>query len=140
MLAIHAALLAQALFAMGGRDQEAERLSEVAEVAGAGSEHIAAQGEWRRARATALARKGSTADAERLAREAVTLAAETDCPLGQAWALLTLARTLRLGGRPAEARRAAADALAVARRKGDLASASAATGLLAELERAQPAR
>ena len=140
VLAIHAALLAQALFAMGGRDQEAERLSEAAEVAGADSEHAAALVEWRRARATALARKGSTADAERLAREAVALAAETDCPLGQAWALLTLARTLWLGGRPAEARRAAADALAVARRKGDLGSASAATGLLAELEGAQPAR
>jgi hypothetical protein len=66
-LAIHAALLAEAISTLGGRDQQAEQLSQIAEAAAADSEDVAAQGEWRMARATALARKGATADAERLA-------------------------------------------------------------------------
>ena len=135
-LSIHAALLAEAIFAVGGRDEEAGRLSEIAAAAAADSEDVAAQGEWRRARATALARKGSTADAERLAREATTLAAATDCPLAQTSALLTLARVLRLASRPAEAQQAARDALAVAGRKGDLASSSLARALLGDLRSA----
>jgi tetratricopeptide (TPR) repeat protein len=139
-LSIHAAMLAQAIFAAGGRDEEAERLSELAEAAAADSDDVAAQGEWRMARATALARRGSAAVAERLATEAVEVAAATDCPLVQTWTLLTLARVLRLAGRPAEARRAARDALAVAEGKGDLASSSVAQALLDELGSAQPAR
>jgi class 3 adenylate cyclase/tetratricopeptide (TPR) repeat protein len=139
-LAIHAALLAEAIAATGGRDEQAEQLSQVAEAAAADSEDVAAQGEWRSARATALARNGSTADAERLAREAARLAAATQCPLVQTSSLLTLARVLHLGNRPAEARQAATDALAVAERKGDLASSSLARSLLGELGSAQPAR
>jgi class 3 adenylate cyclase/tetratricopeptide (TPR) repeat protein len=132
-LAIHAALLAEAISALGGRDEEAERLSRIAEAAAADSDDVAAQGEWRMAQATVLARKGSTGDAERLAREAVKLAAATQCPLVQTSTLLTLARVLLLGDRPAEARQAAQDALAVAGRKGDLASSSLARALLGEL-------
>ena len=135
-LSIHAALLADALFSAGGRDEEAERLSEIAQAAAADSEDVAAQVEWRRARATALVARGSTADAERLAREATALAAATDCALVQTSALLTLARVLRLGDRPAEAQEAARDALAVAERKGDLASSSLARVLLGELRQA----
>ena len=135
-LSIHAALLADALFSVGGRDEEAERLSEIAQAAAADSEDVAAQVEWRRARATALVARGSTADAERLAREATALAAATDCALVQTSALLTLARVLRLGDRPAEAQEAARDALAVAERKGDLASSSLARVLLGELRQA----
>jgi tetratricopeptide (TPR) repeat protein len=137
-LAIHAGLLAQATSALGGRDEEAEQLSRIAEAAAADSEDVAAQGEWRMARATALARKGSTTDAERLAREATKLAAATQCPLVQTSTLLTLARVLLLGSRPAEARQAAQDALAVAERKGDLASSSLARALLGELRSAAP--
>ena len=105
-LAIHAALLAEAISTLGGRDQQAEQLSQIAEAAAADSEDVAAQGEWRMARATALARNGSTTDAERLAREAAMLAAATQCPLVQTSTLLTLARVLLLS-RPAEARKAA---------------------------------
>jgi hypothetical protein len=61
------------------------------------------------------------------------LAAATQCPLVQTSTMLTLARVLLLGSRPAEARQAARDALAVAGRKGDLASARAAHALLGEL-------
>jgi class 3 adenylate cyclase/tetratricopeptide (TPR) repeat protein len=132
-LAIHAALLAEAISALGGRDEEAERLSEIAAAAAADSEDVGAQIEWRMARATTLARKGSTTDAERLAREATKLATATDCSLVQTSALLTLARVLRLGSRLAEARQAARDALAVSGHKGDLASARAAHALLGEL-------
>ncbi|HEV8164084.1 MAG TPA: hypothetical protein VGR74_06500, partial [Actinomycetota bacterium] len=82
-LAIHAALLAEAISALGGRDEEAERLSEIGAAAAADSEDVGAQIEWRMARATALARKGSTTDAERLAREATKLSAATDCSLVQ---------------------------------------------------------
>jgi class 3 adenylate cyclase/tetratricopeptide (TPR) repeat protein len=138
ILAIHAALLAEAISAVGGRDEQVEQLSQIAEAAAADSEDVAAQGEWRMARATALARNGSTADAERLAREAATLAAATQCPLVQTSTLLTLARVLLLGSRPAEARQAAQDALAVAERKGDLASSSLARALLGELRSAAP--
>lgn len=132
-LVIHAALLAEAISALGGRDEEAEQLSQIAEVAAADSEDVAAQGAWRMAQARVLARKGSTSDAERLAREAAKLAAATQCPLVQTSMLLTLARVLLLGNRPAEARQAAQDALAVAERKGDLASSSLARTLLGEL-------
>jgi tetratricopeptide (TPR) repeat protein len=138
ILAIHAALLAEAISAVGGRDEQVEQLSQIAEAAAADSEDVAAQGEWRMARATAFARNGSTADAERLAREAATLAAATQCPLVQTSTLLTLARVLLLGSRPAEARQAAQDALAVAERKGDLASSSLARALLGELRSAAP--
>jgi class 3 adenylate cyclase/tetratricopeptide (TPR) repeat protein len=137
-LAIHAALLAEAISTLGGRDQQAEQLSQIAEAAAADSEDVAAQGEWRIARATALARNGSTADAERLAREATMLAAATQCPLVQTSTLLTLARVLLLGSRPAEARQASQDALAVAERKGDLASSSRARALLGELRSVAP--
>jgi class 3 adenylate cyclase/tetratricopeptide (TPR) repeat protein len=137
-LAIHAALLAEAISTLGGRDQQVEQLSQIAEAAAADSEDVAAQGEWRMARATALARNGSTADAERLAREAAMLAAATQCPLVQTSTLLALARVLLLGNRPAEARQAAQDALAVAEGKGDLASSSRARALLGELGSAAP--
>jgi class 3 adenylate cyclase/tetratricopeptide (TPR) repeat protein len=137
-LAIHAALLAEAISALGGRDEQVDELSQIAEAAAADSEDVAAQGEWRMVRARVLARDGSTADAERLAREAVTLAAATQCPLVQSSTLLTLARVLLLGRRPAEARQAAQDALAVAERKGDLASSSRARALLGELRSAAP--
>jgi class 3 adenylate cyclase/tetratricopeptide (TPR) repeat protein len=132
-LAIHAALLAEAISALGGRDEEAERLSEIAAAAAADSEDVSAQIEWRIARATALANNGLEPVAEILARQATKLVATTDCSLVQTSALLTLARVLRLRSRPAEARQAARDALAVAGRKGDLASSRAAHALLGEL-------
>jgi hypothetical protein len=132
-LAIHAALLAEAISALGGRDDEAERLSEIAAAAAADSEDVSAQIEWRIARATALANNGLEPAAELLARQATKLVATTDCSLVQTSALLTLARVLRLRSRPVEARQAARDALAVAGRKGDLASSRAAHALLGDL-------
>jgi tetratricopeptide (TPR) repeat protein len=139
LLSIHASLLAEAIFAIGGRDQEAERLTEIAESAAAGSEELTAQVQWRTVRATALARKGDAGAAERLASEAAEMASATDCMPIRAWTLLALARTRRLGGQSVAARRAAHEALAVAERKGDLWAAADARTLLGELE-GQPAR
>ena len=102
---------------LGGRDEEAEQLSQIAEAAAADSEDVAAH-EWRMA-GHVLARNGSTADAERLAR-AAKLAATT-LSLSRLDAAHARARAAARG-RPAGARQAAQDALAVAERKGDLAS------------------
>jgi len=80
---------------------------------------------WRVARAQIQAHKGETAEAERLAREAVDLAAPTDFLDLQATALLALARVLRGAGSP-EAAKFADEAQAVYGRKGNVAGAKRA--------------
>jgi class 3 adenylate cyclase/tetratricopeptide (TPR) repeat protein len=77
---------------------------------------------WRVARAQIAAQRGKSAEAERLAREAVELAAPTDFMELQATALLALARVLRAAGSP-EAASAAAEAQAVYERKGNIVGA-----------------
>jgi len=74
---------------------------------------------WRVARAQIQARKGEAAEAERLARGAVDLAAPTDFLDLQATALLALARVLREAGSP-QAASVAAQAQAVYERKGNI--------------------
>ena len=74
---------------------------------------------WRVARAQIQARKGEVAEAERLARGAVDLAAPTDFLDLQATALLALARVLREAGSP-QAASVAAQAQAVYERKGNI--------------------
>jgi ATP/maltotriose-dependent transcriptional regulator MalT len=77
---------------------------------------------WRVARAQIHAHKGEAPEAERLAREAVTLAAPTDFLDLQATALLALARVLRAAGSP-EAASVAGEAQAVYERKGNIVGA-----------------
>ena len=72
---------------------------------------------------------GPAAEAERLAREAVDLAAPTDFLDLQATALLALARVLQQGGSP-EAATVAAEAQAVYERKGNIVGAGRAALLL----------
>src|SRR3954452_7402226 len=84
---------------------------------------------WRVARAQIEAHTGEAAEAERLAREAVDLAAPTDFLDLQATALLALARVLRQGGSP-EAATVAAEAKAVYERKGNIVGAGRAALLL----------
>jgi ATP/maltotriose-dependent transcriptional regulator MalT len=84
---------------------------------------------WRVARAPIRVRAGSTAEAERLARGAVDLAAPTDFLELQATALLALARVLRQRGSP-EAATVAAEAQAVYERKGNIVGAGRAALLL----------
>jgi hypothetical protein len=94
----------------------------------ASDDDIVTQVMWRVARAQALAPAGEAADTERLAREAVDLAAPTDFLDLQATALLALARVLRESG-SSEAARAAADARQVYERKGNIVGADWAAQL-----------
>ncbi|HEX3687099.1 MAG TPA: adenylate/guanylate cyclase domain-containing protein [Gaiellaceae bacterium] len=80
---------------------------------------------WRVARAQNQARTGETAEAERLGREAVELAAPTDFLDLQATALLALARVLREAGAP-QAASVGAEAQAVYERKGNIVGAGQA--------------
>jgi class 3 adenylate cyclase/tetratricopeptide (TPR) repeat protein len=84
---------------------------------------------WRVARARIQARTGGAAEAERLARGAVDLAAPTDFLDLQATALLALARVLHEAGSP-DAATAAGQAQAVYERKGNVVGARWAAGLV----------
>jgi len=79
------------------------------------------------------ARRGDDAQGERLARSAVAMLAESDFSHHTAGARLLLARTLVECGKPADAREAAADALAIYEAKGDEPAAGWARELLASL-------
>jgi ATP/maltotriose-dependent transcriptional regulator MalT len=86
-----AAALAQALAARG-RDDEALAFTEESErTASAGD--IQPQVTWRAVRASVLARRDETEEAERLAEEAVEMARETDDPNLLATALLAAGET-----------------------------------------------
>jgi tetratricopeptide (TPR) repeat protein len=121
-----AAYLAAAL-AQAGRSAEAEEFAHFAE-SHAWEDDIVTQVMWRVARAGVQAPAGEAADAERLAREAVELAAPTDFLDLQATALLALARVLRAAGSP-EAESVAGQARAVYERKGNVAGAGRAAML-----------
>jgi ATP/maltotriose-dependent transcriptional regulator MalT len=92
-----AAFLAQALVAQG-EYAEAEGFARIAEETGAAAD-VVTQSVWRSARGRCLAHAGALADAERLARDAVELAATTDFLDLQARTLLDLAEVLALAGR-----------------------------------------
>jgi tetratricopeptide (TPR) repeat protein len=110
-----------AVLAQEGRSAEATELADFAE-SHAWEDDIVTQVMWRVARAQVLAPAGQAAEAERLAREAVELAAPTDFLDLQATALLALARVLRESGAP-EAASVAAEAQAVYERKGNTVGA-----------------
>jgi tetratricopeptide (TPR) repeat protein len=102
-------ILAEAVFAQGRLD-EAETLTQVSEQI-AGTEDLYSQVMRRAVSAKVLARRGQVEEAERLARESVNLAAETDFLQlrGRAW--MSLAEVLRLAGRDEEAEAAIEEAL-----------------------------
>jgi predicted ATPase/class 3 adenylate cyclase len=119
-----AALLSEALY-LQGRFSEAEDVTRV-------SEHAADEGDpdtqhhWRSARAKIAARLGRSEEAQRLALEAVEYARRTDSPVFIGRTLLDRSEVLHLAGQHADARVVAAEALAVAEAKGDVASAARA--------------
>jgi Flp pilus assembly protein TadD len=78
-------------------------------------------------RARILALRGRTAEAERLAREAVALSQSTDWITLTAGALVDLAHVLMLSGREAERRRTFREAIALYNAKGNVAGARRAT-------------
>jgi tetratricopeptide (TPR) repeat protein len=108
-----------------GRDDEALRLTMTAEGLAA-ADDVEAQALWRSVRAPIIARAGDPAEAERLARDAVGLARDTDVPVLQADTLADLAEVLDLAGRTDEARDAIVEALGLYATKGDVVSAARA--------------
>jgi tetratricopeptide (TPR) repeat protein len=120
--------LARALAAQGRDDQALEQATLSGQLAV--RDDLYAQVERRGPLATVLARRGRLGEAERVAAEAVELAADSDMLAMQAGALLDLARVLRVAGRGAEAAPLARQALALARRKGHRVAAAQAEELL----------
>ena len=121
--------LAQALLGLG-RDDEAEQWLERGRET-APSEEPLPQILWRQVRGKVLARRGELQEGERLAREAVALAGETDMLNAHADSLIDLAEVLVLAGRDP---RAELDcALALYERKGNLVMAERTRSRLAEL-------
>jgi tetratricopeptide (TPR) repeat protein len=112
-----------------GRDEEALRFTE--EVEATAWVDIPEQFLWRKARAKVLAAQGAGEQAERLAREAVDLAARTDHLEEHADALMTLAEVLRRAGRAAEATPALREALRLYEQKGNTVLARRAREALA---------
>jgi class 3 adenylate cyclase/tetratricopeptide (TPR) repeat protein len=114
------AWLAEAVYLQGRADQAYQHSEE--------SEHLAGRGDvfsrvlWRSVRARVLADRGQTAEAERLSREAVALADDTDSLALQADARLGLAHVLRSLGRSGLAERTLAEAIDLYQRKGAVAA------------------
>jgi predicted ATPase len=103
-----AGLLAHALYAQAEQG-EAESFSHASESLAA-ADDIYSQFLWRSARAKIRARVGDLEPAERLAREAVAIAEQTDVLNSQADALLDLAEVLSHAGKHDEALAAAEEA------------------------------
>jgi class 3 adenylate cyclase/tetratricopeptide (TPR) repeat protein len=122
-----AAFLARAVFSQGRYD-EAERLTRVSDDA-ASHDDLITHAIWRGTRAMVLARRADPG-AERLARESVEIALETDCLNMQADALVDLAETLRLLGRGGETRDLLEEAITLYETKGNIVSATAIGALL----------
>jgi class 3 adenylate cyclase/tetratricopeptide (TPR) repeat protein len=117
-LAIVSAMLARVLLRQE-RYEEAEDVTRTCERVAA-SHQIDAQVKWRSVRSVVLARRGQVEEAERLAREALTRAEQTDQLDLHAETYADLAEVLRMAGRRAEAANQLARALALYERKGNL--------------------
>jgi ATP/maltotriose-dependent transcriptional regulator MalT len=122
-------LLARAVCAQGRYD-EADRISRESEEA-ARPNDIHAHILWRMTRSQVLAHRGELESAERLAREAVAFAAESDFLDSHGDALLELAEVMRLTGRPTEAIRVVREAERLYTLKGNVVSAARAHARLA---------
>jgi DNA-binding SARP family transcriptional activator len=127
-----AALLADILCTSGSYD-EARELVE-AHAAHAGPD-FAARIAWLGVRAKLNARDGSSTEAERLANDAVALAADTDYLNYHADARVTLAEILTELGRPVEAVSELTRAVALYNRKGNIVSAREVRGSIDALRR-----
>jgi tetratricopeptide (TPR) repeat protein len=121
--------LAETLY-LQGRTGEAEQLTVVSQGASS-AEDVWAQVAWRSTRAKILARRGDLEDAERLAREAVDLIAETDALTMRAHALMSLAQVLAATDRAEEAAECAAEGVRLYEMKGNLVAAEKARARVA---------
>ncbi len=126
-----AALLAEVLHDQG-RDAEAGELADACREK-ASPHDVGAQYQWRSIRARLLAAEGRTAGAEKLARESVRLIRTTDQPDVQGQAMAGLAEVLVAAGKPAQARAALREAVALFETKGNAVSAARARQALERL-------
>ena len=126
-----AALLARALFGQGRYD-EFERFTEVAEQLGEPDDALT-QIVWRCVRARVAAVRGSFDEGERLAREAVGLARQTDFVNFHADALIDLGAVLEAADRSGETTPLIEDAIRLYDEKGNTVSAQAARARLVAL-------
>jgi class 3 adenylate cyclase len=121
------------VLALRGELAEAERLTYESEETGS-ADDVTTQVGWRLARAMVFARKGKVADAQALARDALTLALETEYADITAIAHLTVADVLVISGRLEDASSAVDAALAIFDQKEMFASADAVRAELAALQ------
>jgi class 3 adenylate cyclase/predicted ATPase len=127
-----AGLLADVL-SVGDDDDETQRFVATARETAAETD-VWPQVLWRRALARREARAGDAVTAEQLAREAVELAASTDCLDLQAGSHIALADVLRDSGRSSDAATSVEDALTLYKLKGNVA----AVQLVLPLHHARP--
>jgi class 3 adenylate cyclase/tetratricopeptide (TPR) repeat protein len=113
--------LARALYEVDRIDEADAWAARAAELGA--SDDALTQYLWRQTRAKVLARRGEHAEAERLAREAVTIADGTGFLNGQADAYADLGEVLLLAGRADEAAEALREALERYERKENLVAA-----------------
>jgi class 3 adenylate cyclase/tetratricopeptide (TPR) repeat protein len=129
-----AANLAQALYALDRLDEADVWTGRAAELGA--SDDAQTEMLWRQVRAKVLARRGEHAEAERLARQAVSICNETEMLDAQADVYADLAEVLALAGRAEEAAEALDQALARYERKGNLVMAGRSRDRLEALRKA----
>jgi class 3 adenylate cyclase/tetratricopeptide (TPR) repeat protein len=125
---------AEALYELGRLDEAEEWARKGSEMGG--SDDMATQILASQVRAKVLARRGQYAEAERLAREAVTAADTTDALVSQGDARRDLAEVLELAGERQGAAAALTKALELYERKGTVVPAQRVRERLAALETA----
>jgi len=129
VLSTTAAMLGETLIAQE-RDAEAERFARLSADL-AVEDDVITQAIWRGVQASVLARRGGLPEAERMARQAVSLAERTDFLNHRGDALVVLGAVLAQQQRPEPAHEALAGALAVYEQKGNLAAAARVRATLA---------
>jgi tetratricopeptide (TPR) repeat protein len=130
-LSTTAAVFAEVLWSRG-KDEEAERYALLSYRLATPDDWMS-QWQWRAARAKVLADRDQLSEAERLAREAVSLIDQTDYLKSRGDARMSLAYVLRMAEMTKEAATALREALELYERKGDVADASKARTELASL-------
>jgi len=124
---LRAALAAAFAHILIGEDDRLDEALALADVAEAHACDITTQVGWRMARARVMVRRGRGALAERLVREGLSLAEQTDSTDLRATALLDAADVRREAGRPAEAEPFEKRALRLFERRGATAQSAAIT-------------
>ena len=128
--------LAESLYELNRLD-EAQGWTETAEELSA-ADDVGSQMLWRQVRAKVLARRGAYAEAERNARDAVSLADSTDMLNWQGRALVDLAEVLALAGRREEAAAELDRAIVLYKRKGNVVADASARSRRARLGATAP--